>query len=241
VLRQGVQGISEVITVPGLINCDFADVKAIMGYNGAALMGIGKSTGENRAIEAAKQSISSPLLEVSIDGAKGIMFIVTGGPKLSLHEVAEAAKVITQNGDENAKVIFGANIDESMKDDIKVCVIATGFDNVNSTRLHLEKRAEVQPYSSNRFLKKEPVAPPAASPAPVVQRAAAFAPTRPKREPVAEEALVEEEAPKPSFVKRPVVEAREPQLEAQVAAPAPAGAPAEEDLEIPAFLRRKMM
>ncbi|MFH1598407.1 MAG: cell division protein FtsZ [Patescibacteria group bacterium] len=127
VLRQGVQGISDLITVPGLINVDFADVKAIMENTGSALMGIGNATGENRAIEAAKSAIDSPLLELSIDGAKGILFTISGGPGLGMYEVNEAAKVITSNADANAKVIFGAVIDENMKDQISITVIATGF------------------------------------------------------------------------------------------------------------------
>lgn len=129
VLRQGVQGISELITVPGLINVDFADVRAIMSNRGAALMGIGRSGGENRAAEAAKAAIASPLLEVSVEGAKGILFTITGGSGLSMFEVSEAAKVVTQSADPAAKVIFGAIIDESLKDEVKVTVIATGFDN----------------------------------------------------------------------------------------------------------------
>ncbi len=128
VLRQGVQGISEIITVPGLINVDFADVRAIMSDRGSALMGIGRGTGENRAAEAAKNAVASPLLEISIDGAKGILFTITGGSNLGMYEVSEAAKVITQSADVNAKVIFGAIIDEGMKDEVKVTVIATGFD-----------------------------------------------------------------------------------------------------------------
>ncbi|MFH1315281.1 MAG: cell division protein FtsZ, partial [Candidatus Uhrbacteria bacterium] len=127
VLRQGVQGISELITVPGIINVDFADVKAIMEDAGSALMGIGYAEGEGRAIEAAKQAIASPLLELSIDGAKGILFTVTGGPDLGMHEVAEAAKIITGSADEDAKVIFGANISEDMKDGVRITVVATGF------------------------------------------------------------------------------------------------------------------
>ncbi|NUM25730.1 MAG: cell division protein FtsZ [Candidatus Buchananbacteria bacterium] len=127
VLQQGVQGIAELITIPGLINVDFADVKTIMKDTGSALMGIGQGTGENRAVEAAKSAISSPLLELSIDGAKGILFTVVGGPDLGMHEVNEAAKVITQSADPNAKVIFGAVIDDSMKDEVKVTVVATGF------------------------------------------------------------------------------------------------------------------
>lgn len=128
VLRQGVQGISELITQHGNINVDFADVRAIMANRGSALMGIGHGHGDNRAADAAKAAIASPLLEVSIDGAKGILFTITGGSNLGLYELNEAAKIITQTADPNAKVIFGAVIDESLKDDIKITVIATGFD-----------------------------------------------------------------------------------------------------------------
>lgn len=127
VLRQGVQGISEIITIPGLINVDFADVKAVLKDAGSALMGIGKATGENRAIEAANQAISSPLLEVSIEGARGILFTITGGKDLTMHEVEEAAKIITENSDPNAKIIFGAVIDESLKDEARITVVAAGF------------------------------------------------------------------------------------------------------------------
>jgi len=128
VLRQGVQGISELITVPGLINVDFADVKAVMANAGSALMGIGQASGENKAIEAAKMAISSPLLEMSIEGARGILFTIVGGLNLAMHEVNEAAKVITSSADEDAKIIFGAVIDEKYKDEIKITVVATGFD-----------------------------------------------------------------------------------------------------------------
>jgi len=127
VLRQGVQGISELITVPGLINVDFADVKTIMRNAGTALMGIGRGSGENRAVEAAKLAIQSPLLETTIDGARGVLFSITGGLDLGMNEVAEAAKIITQNADSDAKVIFGTVIDESLKDEIRITVIATGF------------------------------------------------------------------------------------------------------------------
>jgi len=128
VLRQGVQGISDIISVPGLINVDFADARSIMENRGSALMGIGKGTGENRAADAAKAAIASPLLEVSIDGAKGILFTVTGGSNLGMYEVTEAAKVITESADPQARIIFGAILDESMKDEVKVTVMATGFD-----------------------------------------------------------------------------------------------------------------
>ena len=128
VLRQGVQSISELITVPGLINVDFADVKTIMENRGSALMGIGRGTGENRAVEAAKLAIASPLLEVSIEGAKSILFTVTGGPDLSLFEIQDAVKLATQSADPQVKVIWGTVLDENMKDEVKVTVIATGFD-----------------------------------------------------------------------------------------------------------------
>lgn len=128
VLRQGVQGISELITTHGLINVDFADVKTIMRDTGSALMGIGEASGENRAAEAAKGAISSPLLELSIDGARGILFTVTGGPDMTMNEVDEAAKIITSSASEDAKVIWGAVIDENMAGKIKISVIATGFD-----------------------------------------------------------------------------------------------------------------
>lgn len=127
VLKQGVQGISELITVPGLTNVDFADVKAIMKDAGSALMGLGYGQGENRAVEAAKAAIASPLLEVSIDGAKGILFTVTGGQDLRMHELSEAAKIITSQADSNAKIIYGTVIDETMKDEVRITVIATGF------------------------------------------------------------------------------------------------------------------
>jgi cell division protein FtsZ len=128
VLRQGVQGIAELITMPGLINLDFADVKAVMANAGSALMGIGSASGENKAIEAAKAAISSPLLEMSIDGARGILFTITGGSNLGMNEVNEAAKIITASADDDAKIIFGASIDPKMKDEIKITVVATGFD-----------------------------------------------------------------------------------------------------------------
>ncbi len=127
VLRQGVQGISDLIAVPGLINLDFADVRTIMLETGSALMGIGMATGESRAAEAARMAISSPLLETSIEGARGVLFNITGGPDLGLTEVNEAAEIVTQAADPDANIIFGAVIDENMSDRVRVTVIATGF------------------------------------------------------------------------------------------------------------------
>lgn len=128
VLRQGVQGISDLITVHGLINLDFADVKAVMKDAGSALMGIGRASGDNRAIDAAKQAIESPLLEVSIDGARGVLFNVIGGNDMSMHEINAAAETITAAADPSANVIFGATINEDIEGEVIVTVVATGFD-----------------------------------------------------------------------------------------------------------------
>ncbi|MGH3019925.1 MAG: cell division protein FtsZ, partial [Gaiellaceae bacterium] len=128
VLRQGVQGITDLITIPGLVNLDFADVRTIMNDAGSALMGIGEAEGENRAAEAARAAVSSPLLEASVAGATGILLNITGGPDLGLFEVNEAAEVVTGASDLNANVIFGAVIDEAMGGKVRVTVIATGFD-----------------------------------------------------------------------------------------------------------------
>jgi cell division protein FtsZ len=129
VLRQGVQGIAEVITMPGIVNADFADVRTVMSNAGSALMGIGEAEGENRCVEAAKAAISSPLLDMSIEGAQGVVFTISGGSNLGMNEVNEAAKIITASADEEATVIFGAVVDDNLKDQVKITVIATGFDN----------------------------------------------------------------------------------------------------------------
>jgi len=215
VLRQGVQGISEIITTPGLINVDFADVKAIMLNQGSALMGIGRATGENRAIEAAKAAIASPLLEVSVEGARGILFTVTGGANMGMHEVSEAAKVITASADPNAKVIFGAILNESMKDEIKVTVIATGFeDPKESGRLSGSTVIAAGSFSPSSFVKaKSTLAPDAKS-----------KPHQHSQIPVHQAAVQEEEKPVP-----PAAKSQRPRSEDN------------EDLEIPAFIRKKML
>lgn len=128
VLGQGVQGIADLITMPGLINVDFADVRTIMTNAGSSLMGIGTGVGENRAATAARTAIASPLLEISIEGAKGVLFNITGGPDLTMSEVDEAAKQIASAVDPDANIIFGATIDQNMVDQVKITVIATGFD-----------------------------------------------------------------------------------------------------------------
>jgi cell division protein FtsZ len=159
VLRQGVQGITDLITIPGLVNLDFADVRTIMRGAGSALMGIGTASGENRATEAAQAAVSSPLLEASIEGATGILLNVTGGRDIGLFEVNEAAEVVTGAADQNANVIFGAVIDDSITDEVRVTVIATGFG-PHRTRRRRPVEAEVgeparaeepQPAPAERF------------------------------------------------------------------------------------------
>ena len=135
VLRQGIQGISELITIPGLINLDFADVRSVMAEGGSALMAIGQANGDSRAQQAAEQAIHSALLDVSIDGAQGILFNITGGSDLSLYEVNEAAEIIRRTADPDANSIFGAVIDPDMKDGIRITVIATGFDQVKEQQV----------------------------------------------------------------------------------------------------------
>jgi cell division protein FtsZ len=142
ILRQGVQGITDLITEPGLVNLDFADVRTIMRDAGSALMGIGRASGENRAAEAARTAVSSPLLEASIEGATGILLNITGGPDIGLFEVNEAAEVVTGAADQNANVIFGAVIDESLGDEVQVTVIATGFGGQGRRRRRRESERE---------------------------------------------------------------------------------------------------
>ncbi len=213
VLRQGVQGISDLITVPGLINLDFADVRTIMKSAGSALMGIGRASGETRAADAARQAIASPLLEVSITGAQGLLFNVTGSSNLGLFEVHEAADIIKEAADPEANIIFGTVIDERMGDDISITVIATGFD--------ASRRREIQRTETSA----------------VHDTAAALRTGRDNRDFLRElererEKLVVPERSEPAATRS-----------AEVPAPSPAPAPRRptyetEDLDIPAFLRR---
>lgn len=142
VLLQAVQGIADLITTPGLINVDFADVRTIMTNAGSALMGIGTGVGENRAVTAARTAISSPLLEMSIDGARGVLFNIVGGPDMTMSEVDDAAKLISEAVDPDANIIFGATVDENRVDEIQITVIATGFD---EQRKRLEKLMPITP------------------------------------------------------------------------------------------------
>jgi len=187
VLRQAVQGISDLVITPGIVNVDFADVKAVMEDAGSALMGIGRATGDDRAIEAAKLAINSPLLEISIDGAKGVLFNVSGGPDLAMAEINEAAKIITESIDPEAKVIFGAVMDEKIKKgEIKITVIATGFDEEIFKRAGETKIQDISPIGQVGQLeekeKKQPVT------------------IKPKVMPIAEEQ--ESEWDVPAFIRR---------------------------------------
>jgi cell division protein FtsZ len=222
VLRQGVQGISDIITVPGLINLDFADVKAIMHDAGSALMGIGRASGETRALEAARQAIASPLLEVNITGAQGILFNVCGSSNLTLYEVTEAAEEIRAAADPEANIIFGTSFDERLGDEIIITVIATGFDSAKR-RETVRREAAERPHESVRaarpersFLEElerqrqaEQLFTPPAPPVPAA-----------RREEVAEPVPVRADRPaEPAPVARRQYDA--------------------DDLDIPAFLRRK--
>jgi len=235
VLRQGVQSISEVITVPGLVNVDFADVKAIMQNTGSALMGIGTATGENRVVAAAKQAISSPLLEMSIDGAKGVLFTITGSSDLGMQEFDEAARLITSNADSNAKVIFGTVIDDDMEDEVKVCVIATGFD---ADRRKTEQKAEGSRLASSGDAndRKDDQGKTAAKPSFFSKALKDSMAVRDKAD----------EDPVGIFSKRKIAtvedepEPRVARVEKLEKQPAGAVAEAEDDLEIPAFIRRKL-
>jgi cell division GTPase FtsZ len=156
VLGQGVQGISDLITKPGMVNVDFADVKTIMLDSGNALMGIGQGQGENRAVIAARAAIASPLLDISISGARGILYNITGSSNMTLTEVSEASMIINQAADADANIIFGATIDESMGDKIKISVIATGFDNMGTNAY---RRPSFGAYDTNARQKTAPSAP----------------------------------------------------------------------------------
>jgi cell division protein FtsZ len=144
VLRQGIQGISELITTPGLINLDFADVRAIMSEGGAALMAVGKGAGDERARKAAEDAISSKLLDITIDGARGVLFNVTGGPNMTLFEVNQAAAIIRETAHPDVNMIFGAVIDPNMSDEIRVTVIATGFERNSMPRRALERQPRTE-------------------------------------------------------------------------------------------------
>ncbi len=244
VLRQGVQGISELITVPGLINVDFADVKTIMKEQGSALMGIGIASGENRAVDAAKAAISSPLLELSIEGARGILFTITGGTSLSMQEVSEAADIITGSADDDVRVIFGSVIDESMGDDLRVTVVATGFDEnddlpllIKTAKDTIEDEYEEEEEDVPVFRKK-----PAVYTKPKFSRS----PVEQKQQNTIIRDEAEEDLGDHGFVSKPIThtpaEYRDSTRKPSAAATSfeEEDEDDEEDLEIPAFIRKKM-
>jgi len=156
ILGQGVQGISDLITTPGLINVDFADVKSIMTGAGSALMGMGIGTGENRAQVAARAAISSPLLDVSIEGAKGILFNITGGKDLTMHEVNQAAETVSGAADVDANIIFGTVVDESLVDQVKITVLATGFDEARQRLQQIASTGPFRPQTTKALQPQEP-------------------------------------------------------------------------------------
>ncbi len=265
VLRQGVQGISELITVPGLINVDFADVRTIMSDTGSALMGIGLGTGETRALEAAKSAISSPLLDIAIDGARGILFTITGGSSLAMQEVAEAAKIITSSAHEDARVIFGAVIDETMGEDIRITVIATGFEHRGDK--HFTPESNEVPTSIRRSPLRMPLFSKRISEIPVLPHTQTQAQEREHENDIDDDLDLDAEfVAKPQFIKKTVDESMpirtmppkpthftsKPVGNSFMNPPTPQMPPmnhnpnqnaqnaADEDLEIPAFIRKKM-
>lgn len=222
VLRQGIQGISELITVPALINLDFADVRTIMSEGGAALMAVGRASGDERARKAAEAAISSALLDVTIDGARGILFNITGGTDLSLFEVNEAAAIIKDSAHPEVNLIFGAQVDESMGDDVRVTVIATGFEHTSRVQRKLEntQQSGFRPQQQQPVQRQQPPQQQSAPRQPMQQYSTPQPPAAPPQE------RMQQEAPPPPAPK--------PQQEQY--------APREYDqdnIEIPTFLRKR--
>jgi cell division protein FtsZ len=225
VLRQGISGISDLITTHGIVNADFADVRSIMQDAGTALMGIGTAVGDNRAQEAAKMAISSPLLELAIDGAKGVLFNITGGSSLGMFEIDEAAKVITKSIDTDAKVKFGAVIDESLGDSVRITVIATGFEEGNkrpgASMLDVEPRRTNMP-EPKIFQPQQP---------PMEVRKPLFNPAPAQPRPFANDAAQPiQPAQQPAVQPMPKQQPQQMQPESSE----------DDELDIPAFIRKKM-
>lgn len=231
VLRQGIQGISEVITVPGLINLDFADVRAIMSEGGAALMAVGTASGDDRARKAAEMAVSSNLLDVTIDGARGILFNVTGGPDMSLFEVNEAAAIIKETAHPEVQLIFGAVIDENMRDQIRITVIATGFERPSS----LSSRSAAKP-SATDWRAQAAAARQAAQSHPPQQTQRQQAPV-PPAEP--RESRETRHTPPPAPPTPPPQATAPSQPASQPPASNPPNTYSSDDLDIPTFLRRR--
>jgi cell division protein FtsZ len=229
VLRQGIQGISELITVPGLINLDFADVRTIMSEGGAALMAVGTASGEDRARKAAEAAISSNLLDVTIDGARGILFNVTGGPDMSLFEVNEAAAIIKETSHADVNLIFGAVVDENMRDQIRITVIATGF----------ERHAGGRTTAAAQRPQPRGVGLPQPQPQPVArqQPAPAPQPQQPLRQPLPPQNNEPPRAQQPSAPSTPNSSASS--RPTNDTSSFPGNAYSSDDLDIPTFLRKR--
>lgn len=236
VLRQGIAGISDLITTHGIVNADFADIKTIMQDAGTALMGIGRGNGENRAHDAALQAINSPLLELSIDGAKGVLFNITGGSSLGMFEIDEAAKVITRNIDSSAKVKFGAVIDESLGEELRITVIATGFDEAQIRKAQAQPREIPRQAERSRPAPIQPTPSSVAGPEPAFQRqqpsASAVPPTS------APQSAPEETKEAP--VRKPFFNLTPDQPAPSMIADTPEHDDSEDLLDIPAFIRKRM-
>src|SRR5258707_2119837 len=230
VLRQGIQGISELITVPGLINLDFADVRTIMSEGGAALMAVGTASGEDRARKAAEAAISSNLLDVTIDGARGILFNVTGGPDMSLFEVNEAAAIIKEASHPDLQLIFGAVIDENMKDQIRITVIATGFERPTG----VSSRAVPKPAMAER---RAPVTPPARQSPPPQSQTPPPAPSTSLRQPAQQTPPTVEL--RPSQTPPPAAPGNPSSPRSSDSAAHSGSAYSSDDLDIPTFLRKR--
>ena len=230
VLRQGVQGISDLITHHGMVNVDFADIKAIMQNAGSALMGIGRASGENRAVEAARAAIESPMLDVTIDGAKGIVFNITAGSDLRMYEVEEAARTITEHADPNAKVIFGAVMDTEQVDEgeIKITVVATGFDSPEPAMRQKQRYSGAVPYQGAQ------------------PHNAPYQQPQPNYSPEQHPHSGYHQPPQQPPEQRPFYQTTRPPAQQPPARPNPSQhntnppADEEEDLEVPTFIRRKM-
>jgi cell division protein FtsZ len=229
VLRQGVAGISDIITVPGLINLDFADVRTIMKDAGSALMGIGRATGENRALEAARQAVASPLLEINISGAQGILFNITGGSSLTLWEVTEAAEEIRAAADPEANIIFGTSFNERLGEEVMITVIATGFD----SRRRPDQRAATSTADRQAAYGTKP--------ANGTQTAAGTPPNRDFLEELERQRTetVDPDVPSVRDRSEPVAVPVRPDPRAAEAPARKAGTYDADDLEIPSFLRRR--
>ena len=219
VLRQGIQGISELITVPALINLDFADVRTIMSEGGAALMAVGRAQGDDRARKSAELAINSSLLDVTIDGARGILFNITGGSDMTLFEINEAAAIIKESAHPDVNLIFGAQVDESMGDEVRITVIATGFEQSRAERRINSERPQVQqpPVQRQQPRESQSVERPQVQQQPPVQRPQASQPPPPPQMPI------QQQPPRP-------VQPSEPRVY---------GDYNDDDRDIPAFLRRR--